>query len=511
MASAISRPRLAALRRHRRARRTRSPLPLAAVSRLVRCCIEPRGWPETSAFDRAGASEESSGLSFLQRFAAVSLIATVVLGILFGEIAARIATDYALRRQAQAFAVYVSEFAAPRLVSKDFFQPPPAARPQFEFTLRSLIGKANIVHVTVTNRNGEVIYSDEESQIGKVQPIAGPLQQSLKGTLTWRFTQPNGEPGEGYRRMEVFVPVVVEADSRPVAVYHVVSDLADLEPTLIRLTWIMRASVVVGVLLLYLTLYTIVRQASRNLEHQKSALHHAFMGIVRSLANAMDVRDTPTMDHSTRVAEHCEAIARDMNLDDDLVSELQVAALLHDVGKIGIRDEILLKKGALTPEEREVMRRHTILGYEILAPVPISDGIKLAVRHSHERWDGTGYPDGLAGEEIPIVARILAVADSYQAIVTDRPYRRAVSPLRALEEIQRCAGSQFDPQVVASFLRIMRRRILRPARSAHRRADHRDLVKRIAARTGALFSEPTRNGQNGRTTKPAEPSLEPHD
>jgi putative nucleotidyltransferase with HDIG domain len=477
----------------------------------VGCCIEPRGWPEASAFDGAGPSEESSGLSFLQRFAAVSLIATVVLGILFGEIAARIATDYALRRQAQAFAMYVSEFAAPRLVPKDFFQPPPAARPQFEFTLRSLIGKANIVHVTVWNRNGEVIYSDEESQIGKVQPIAGPLQQSLKGALTWRFTPPNGEPGEGYRRMEVFVPVVVEADSRPVAVYHVVSDLADLEPTLIRLTWIMRGSVVVGVLLLYLALYTIVRQASRNLEHQQVALHQAFMGIVRSLANAMDVRDTPTAQHATHVAENSEAIAREMDLDDAIVGELQVAALLHDIGKIGIRDEILLKDGALTPEEWEVMRRHTILGYEILAPVPIPDGIKLAVRHSHERWDGTGYPDGLAGDEIPMAARILAVADSYEAITTGRRYRRAVSPLRALEEMQRCAGTQFDPQVVAAFLRIMRRRILRPVRSAHRRADHRDLVRRIAARTGALFSEPTRNGQNGRATKPVAPSLETHE
>ncbi|HEX4841466.1 MAG TPA: HD domain-containing phosphohydrolase, partial [bacterium] len=351
----------------------------------MRCSIEPRGWPEASAFDGAGRSEESSGLSFLQRFAAVSLIATVILGILFGEIAARIATDYALRRQAQAFAIYVSEFAAPRLVPKDFFQPPPAARPQFEFTLRSLIGKANIVHVTVTNRNGEIIYSDEESKIGKVQPIAGPLQQTLKGALTWRFAPPNGEPNEGYRRMEVFVPVVVEADSRPVAVYHVVSDLADLEPTLIRLTWIMRASVVVGVLLLYLALYTIVRQASRNLEHQQTALRQAFMGTVRSLANAMDLRDMPTGHHVAMVAENSEAIAREMDLDDTLAGELQVAALLHDIGKIGIRDEILKKNGALTPEEWEDMRRHPILGYEILAPVPISDGIKLAVRHSHER------------------------------------------------------------------------------------------------------------------------------
>jgi putative nucleotidyltransferase with HDIG domain len=431
-----------------------------------------------------------------------------VLGVLFGEIAARIATGYALRRQAQASAMYVSEFAAPRLVPKDFFQPPPAARPQFEFTLRSLIGKANIVHVTVWNRNGEIVYSDEESQVGKVQPIAGSLQQALKGGLTWRFTSPNGEPGEGYRRMEVFVPVVVEGDSRPVAVYHVVSDLADLEPTLIRLTWLMRASVVSGVLLLYLALYTIVRQASRTMGHQQTALRQAFMGIIRSLANAMDVRDMPTGHHSSRVAEHSEAIAREMDLDDALASEVQVAALLHDVGKIGIRDEILNKPGSLTPEEWEVIRRHPILGYEILAPVPIPEAIKLAVRHSHERWDGTGYPDGLAGEEIPIAARVLAVADAYEALVmTDRPYRRAVSPLRALEEIQRCGGTQFDPQVVAAFLRIMRRRILRPVRSAHRRADHRDLVKRIAARTGALFSEPKRNGQNG-PAKPVEPSLE---
>lgn len=472
------------------------------------CCIEARGWPETSAFDGAGRPEESSGLSFLQRFAAVSLIATVVLGILFGEIAARIATDYALRRQAQASAMYVSEFAAPRLVPKDFFQPPPAPRPQFEFTLRSLIGKANIVHVTVWNRNGEVIYSDEETQVGKVHPIAGPLQQALKGGLAWRFTPPNGEPGEGYRRMEVFVPVVVAGDSQPVAVYHVVSDLADLEPTLIRLTWLMRASVVVGVMLLYIALYTIVRQASRTMGQQQTALRQAFIGTIRSLANAMDARDSPTGRHSSQVAEHSEAIAREMGLDDGLASEVQLAALLHDVGKIGIPEAILNKPGPLTPEEWEVMRRHTILGYEILAPVPIPETIKLAIRHSHERWDGKGYPDGLAGEEIPIAARVLTVADAYEALVMiDRPYRRAISPLRALEEIQRCSGTQFDPQVAAAFLRVMRRRILRPVRSTPRRAEHKDLVHRIATRTSAVFSEPERNGQQA-PAKSGEPSLE---
>ncbi len=467
--------------------------------------------PETSGFDGPGQLTESPGLTLLQRFTAVSLIATVVLGILFGEIAARIATEYALRRQANAFAMYVSEFAAPRLVPKDFLSPARAIRAQFEFTLRSLIGKANIVHITVWNQNGEALYSDNAADVGTAQPVSGPIRQALDGSLTWRFVPPDGESPTGHRRMEVFVPVVVAADTRPVAVYHVVSDLADLEPTLIRLIWIMRTSVVLGVLLLYLALFTIVGKASRDLEYQQSTLRQAFIGIIRSLANALDARDMPTAHHSSRMAEYCEAIAREMGQGEDLVGEVQVAALLHDIGKIGIRDELLSKTGSLTPEEWDIMRRHPVLGYEILAPVPIPDSIKLAVRHSHERWDGTGYPDGLAGEEIPTAARVIAVADAYEAIVTDRPYRRARSPLRAMEEIQAGAASRFDPEVVTAFLRLLHRQTggaVRSIRSTQRRTEHRDLVRRIATTIGTQFSEPSRNGQNGHSAEDAETPLE---
>ncbi|OLD35984.1 MAG: hypothetical protein AUI83_26985 [Armatimonadetes bacterium 13_1_40CM_3_65_7] len=173
-----------------------------------------------------------------------------------------------------------------------------------------------------------------------------------------------------------------------------------------------RASVVFGVLLLYLALFTIVRQASRDLEGQQGALRQAFIGIIRSLANAVDARDKYTADHQSHVAAHCEAIIHEMGLDSTIVAEVQVVALLHDIGKIGIRDEILLKNGKLSPEEWEAMRRHPIMGYEILAPVPIPESAKLAIRHSHERWDGTGYPDGLAGDEIPIAARVVFVADA---------------------------------------------------------------------------------------------------
>src|SRR5207244_5861186 len=120
-----------------------------------------------------------------------------------------------------AFATYVSEFAAPRLVPKDFLSPAENARAQFEFTLRSLIGRANIIHITVWNRNGEVLYSDGGTQVGTAQPVSSPIQRALDGTLTWRFVSPNDGGTDTRRRMEVFVPVVVSADTRPVAVYHV--------------------------------------------------------------------------------------------------------------------------------------------------------------------------------------------------------------------------------------------------------------------------------------------------
>ncbi|MDR7473362.1 MAG: HD-GYP domain-containing protein [Armatimonadota bacterium] len=399
-------------------------------------------------------------MTLLHRFTLVSLTSAVILSVMFGELAARIATEFALRRQAHAFAVYVSEFAAPRLVPADFFQPPPAVRAQFEFTLRSLVGRAHIQHVSVWNRRGEILYSDDPRLVGTVQTLAPPMADALGGQLRWQLLPADGGP-RTVGRMEVFVPVVVSGDSRPVGVYHVVADIPDLEPTLVRLSRTVRASVVGGILLLYLATFTVVRQASRDLDRQQRALRAAFIGIVRSLANAVDARDMPTAHHSSRVAEYAEAIAREMGLDEETVGVVQVAGLLHDVGKIGIRDELLSKNGGLTPQEWEVMRRHPVLGYEILEPVPISEEIKLAVRHSHERWDGTGYPDGLAGLRIPIAARIIAVADAYEALVTDRPYRRAQSPLRAVEEIRREAGRGFDPAVVGAFLRVLGRRGVR--------------------------------------------------
>lgn len=397
-----------------------------------------------------GRARRSSGLTLLGRFTVVSFLTTLAVGGLFGAAAARVAQEYAIRRQAYATAVYVSEFIAPRLVRRDFLQPPPSARVQFEFSLRSLIGKAGIVRVIVWSRNGQVLYSDDPALVGKTTALTESLRVALDGRLQWKLIRAD----EDGHRVQVFVPILVAGADSPVAVYEVLTDLTDLQPTLSRLRWAVWMTVVLGILILYGVLFTIVRRASRDLEAQQESLRQAFAGIVRSLANAVDARDTETGQHSSRVSEYAEAMARELGLSERLMSEVRIAGFLHDIGKIGIRDDILGKRGPLTRHERAIVQSHAELGSKILQPVPVPDGVKQAVRHSHEWWNGKGYPAGLAGEDIPLTARVIAVADAFEALTTDRPYRAARHPRDALEEIRRNAGTQFDPRVVEAFVRV---------------------------------------------------------
>lgn len=181
-------------------------------------------------------------------------------------------------------------------------------------------------------------------------------------------------------------------------------------------------------------------------------LRDAYTGTLESLVTALDVRDQETRGHSVRVAQHALDIAKLLGItDEEELLTIYRGALMHDVGKIGVPDAILLKPDRLTEEEWEFMRRHPAMGYRILAQVPyLRPAAKIVLAH-HERWDGAGYPRGLEGEEIPLGARIFAVCDTYDAIISDRPYRRGQSPDAALAEILRCAGSQFDPRVVEAF------------------------------------------------------------
>ena len=191
---------------------------------------------------------------------------------------------------------------------------------------------------------------------------------------------------------------------------------------------------------------TFKQERARAMELRKS-----YVATVRALANAVEARDAYTGKHAERVAAYGIAIARagGMSLADD--PEIEFGFLLHDVGKVAVPDAILFKPEPLNGPERDVMERHAEIGWEILRDVDFLGEAKLVVRHHHERWDGNGYPDGLAGEAIPQAARVFSVADTFDALTTDRPYRSAMTIGVAREIVKEGSGTQFDPAAVEAF------------------------------------------------------------
>jgi putative nucleotidyltransferase with HDIG domain len=182
-----------------------------------------------------------------------------------------------------------------------------------------------------------------------------------------------------------------------------------------------------------------------------------FLNTITILAQAVELRDPYTGDHTSRVTTYSVLLAKELNVSDHDLELIQIGTPLHDIGKIGIRDEILLKPEKLTPAEFEIMKQHTVMGANILALVPDLQDIIPIVRSHHERWDGKGYPDGQAGEDISSLARIVAVADAFDAMTSDRPYRRALSVEEAFAEVHKNSGIQFDPNCATAFLRIRHR------------------------------------------------------
>lgn len=182
-----------------------------------------------------------------------------------------------------------------------------------------------------------------------------------------------------------------------------------------------------------------------------SSVQEAYLATVRALAAAVDAKDPYTRGHSEGVASYALRIGTQLGLSQEQMTALEMSAYLHDIGKIGISEDILLKPGKLTEVEMGQMRHHPLIGANILKPVAFPWPIAPVVRHHHEHYDGTGYPAGLKRDEIPMLARVLTVADAFEAMVADRPYRRGRSEQEAMLELRRCAGTQFDPRIVEAF------------------------------------------------------------
>ncbi len=180
-----------------------------------------------------------------------------------------------------------------------------------------------------------------------------------------------------------------------------------------------------------------------------------YLEIVQALARTIDAKDSYTYDHADRARKYARLICAKLHLPDHLTRQIEYAALVHDIGKIGIKEEILNKAGKLDQEEEDALRKHPQIGQRILAPVTFLAPVAPMVHYHHEWYNGEGYPDGLQGEEIPLGSRIVSVIDAYDAMTTDRPYRKASSQEDAIKELVACKGTQFDPKVVDAFIRVL--------------------------------------------------------
>ncbi|RPI33368.1 MAG: HD-GYP domain-containing protein, partial [Chloroflexota bacterium] len=222
----------------------------------------------------------------------------------------------------------------------------------------------------------------------------------------------------------------------------------------------------IGVLVFYLPVLTTgfsfsfyvnnMKGYVNRLEEMNRTLDEINLGLLETLGAVIDAYDVYTYGHSTQVSVYADALSQKLGLPDKERDDLRKAALVHDIGKIGVNDRIISKPGPLTKEESRIIKRHTLIGAEIVSQMNGFQELIPLIRHHHERWDGWGYPDGLKAEQIPLGARILAVADSLEAMCSDRPYRPTMKFSNAITEIQQCSGSQFDPRVVDALSELIK-------------------------------------------------------
>ncbi|MBW3636663.1 MAG: diguanylate cyclase [Armatimonadetes bacterium] len=205
------------------------------------------------------------------------------------------------------------------------------------------------------------------------------------------------------------------------------------------------------------------RESREELKRLKSRAFGGSFGVLDALVTAIDNKDHYTRHHSEEVTYLSLLVARELGYSAEMLQAVRISGLLHDVGKIAVPDDILRHPGKLGREEWEIMQQHPVFGALIVKDVPNLEIVLEGIRYHHERWDGTGYPDKLAGEKIPEMGRLLTLADCYSALTTDRPYRKGWKPEAALEEIERCKGTQYDPRLCDAFLTVMRRELLAQA------------------------------------------------
>jgi putative nucleotidyltransferase with HDIG domain len=403
-------------------------------------------------------------LTLLQRFALTSLVVFVGLGVAIGYLLNGFIVNTALESARNTAYDTLHSRLIGWLDARDLASPMTGRRyHQFQSFIQQTILSQRTVRVKVWNSRGVVIYSDDRSLVGKRFTLDDGLEVALGGRLASDVSNLDKAENVGDRKqfgtlLEVYL--LIHFGHGPVlGAFEIYQEYAPVAAEIGTTRGKLFGLLGGGLVILYLALFGVVRQASNTLVTQQRTLREyadelesSYNRTIGALAAAVDARDSSTEQHSERVTHLAIELGRWLGLEDTELQCLRRGALLHDVGKIGVSDAILRKPAKLTDAEWQEMRRHPEIGHSILKEVSfLVDALPVVLSH-HERWDGSGYPHGLQGAAIPLQARLFAVIDAYDAITSDRPYRRGASHDEAIRRLVEDSGSHFDPAIVVAFV-----------------------------------------------------------
>jgi len=424
----------------------------------------PRGWAIRRSITLLHA--------FLLASAAILVPGAVILGSILTTSLRKQAVDDA----AVSLSQYADGVLRPELVRGDRIHVSPLLPLRIKQQLRR---QPDIITVKVWRADGILVWTNRAPErIGRRFSLEGDLGETIVGKQAHASLNSLGSDEDAVERtlglrhvLEVYAPVLSADGARAIGAYEIYANPTRTEAFITsrkRVIWFAVAAVF---LTLYGALALFVRTASRTLHGQAATLRarsrelmdsyrrleESSLEAIESLNAAVDAKDPYTAGHSARVQRVSLAVAEELGVARERFDAIRFGGLFHDIGKIAVPDRVLTKSGALDDGEYAVIQRHPADGAEIVSHFGrLREAVPL-IRHHHERWDGKGYPDGLAGEEVPVEAFIVGLADAWDAMTTDRPYRGALTMEAAAAEVRRCRGTQFCPAVVDAFFAALRR------------------------------------------------------
>lgn len=334
-----------------------------------------------------------------------------------------------------------------------------------DMKLQHFTESENILGIKIWNPSNSVIYSKNNTVIETKDNNKTNLDEAFKNKQNYLISK-DLVSGKTIKVIKIYLPIQI--NNSIVGVCEIINPYDEIDMHMKSVIRIISIIVFSGLLILYLLLIKIMYNSSmkmlkqnealiyksNNLKEAYSKLNLSYKSTVLSLSKAIDARDTYTAGHSERVTKISLKIGQALNLSSDELNILEIAALFHDVGKIGIPDKVLNKPGKLTNEEFNQIKEHPSIGVDILKTIEFLDKTFPIILHHHEKYNGSGYPSGISGETIPLESRIICVADSYDAMTSDRPYRKGLPPTVAVDELIKFKGIQFDSIIVEAFLKI---------------------------------------------------------